>query len=252
MFHRQLFARGIKALVARRLVQVCHAARFRSLSPSAGHRLTDRTSTHVLTLPEADPIPIAPATGPWGILLEEPDQPASVAHKQIFKGTITNQTGRPVLLNGVGFSFDTPAAPKSYVLDWAQELLDTGGIISTKGYRGPIFTLTWLTNPPIGTVNSGEITFEAEESEQTTAIAPFSSPYKLQTLSIRSDGEFVILAWLADDEVEGNIEAADELNVTTLESPVWLPVGVLPQRNGNTNEVRIPRNELRSFYRLHF
>lgn len=194
--------------------------------------------------------PLSANEGQWDLELTNANQPAVVGTPLVYSGLIDNRTGTNVLINGMSFQFYSPAVEQSYVLDWAPELIKTGGLIPVNGYRGPLFTLRWLAAPPVASMNSGEAYIVADSpAVPQVASAAFASPFELQQIMIRPETNDLVVWWVST-ATNSILEATDDLSSSDEESPVWLPVDVPVHRNAGTNEVRLSPSEISAFYRL--
>ena len=130
--------------------------------------------------------------------MSDPNQPAVTNGTVVFHGSIINNTGTNIVLSSLNLSFSMAAAPGAYQYDLAPEFFNTGGVIPTNGYSGPLVVVTWSNAPTVGALATGDFTLTAETNLDLPPLtASFSSFYEAQVLSITPAGTNVILSWSA-------------------------------------------------------
>lgn len=186
-----------------------------------------------------------PAGGDWSITILSAHHEAVVGTNLVYDAIIQNDTGDELFLSDLSLWFRTPATKGTYALDWSPEFLDTGGLISTNGYTGPLVTLRWLSTPPAGAVSVGEIELVTDDSVLTPVItAEFSSGLPAPSLSIAQADGGVTLSWPADAEGLW-IETA-----TVIEETEWIPITDSIITMGGTNYITMPITDSTAFFRL--
>jgi Tol biopolymer transport system component len=93
----------------------------------------------------------------WEFSFTDPDQTSVSGSTSVYHGEIRNHTGAELFLTDLSFGFAPSPALDSYKCDFAQEFLDTGGVIPPGGYAGPIVFVQWPSPPPLGTVGAGYV-----------------------------------------------------------------------------------------------
>lgn len=192
------------------------------------------------------PRPAGPTgSAQWSLRLTAADQPASIGAPLVYRAVIDNQSGDKLFLNGLSLLLGSTAPKESYALDWSPEFLGTGGVIAASGYSGPLFSLRWLSNPPVGTVNAGMVTLNGDSSvDPMTLTAAFSSPFMLQSLSAHSTAEGVEISWNVA-AVNYILQASDDP-----EGEEWATVNAPVVHRGGTNSVTVVPADVGLFYRL--
>ena len=183
--------------------------------------------------------------GDWAIELFPTNQPAATDTNLVFYATIRNNTGSELFVADQVLWFQTSALPGSYELDWAPEFFDTGGLIESEGYSGPLLVLKWLSSPPPGTVSSGEIELITDGLVPHSSLrASFTSGSSPLQLAISHSTNTVTVSWpLISESVW--LESSDSLNATE-----WVLVQESISTANGTNSVTFPIGTSSEFFRL--
>jgi hypothetical protein len=212
--------------------------------------------TKTVRLPQPQPFAATPNSGiagnrapagggSWEIEMTNSNQSVVIGSPVLYGGVIRNLTGVELFLSDLSIYLQTGALNIAYALDFAEEFLNTGGLIAASGYSGPLVSLTWLTPPPVGSVSVGTIQLTTDEPVSSpTVMGSFASSFMLQRLGIAAITNSVVISWSAE-ATNLVVQAAN-----SLEDIEWQKVEAPVVQSASENTVAIPVSQAKSFYRL--
>jgi len=188
-----------------------------------------------------------PAVSSWQLLLSDANQPAVTNGAVIYHGSIVNDTGADIILNGLDLYFTMAAPNGAFTYGLAPEFLNTGGLIPPGGYNGPLFVVNWSNSPTVGAIGNGEFSLTAApDFDLPPLTGAFSSAFNLQSLTVSRSGTNVLISW-PQTGANMALESSDRAGG---DSPEWDDVLSPPTLVNGQNAVVVPASASSTFFRL--